>query len=75
MCSKCINNNTCKKCYNSFYLYKNSCFNSCPDVTYQSANIGAPGSQPCLTCYGKGNTKCIICNKDQGYILYLFKRI
>ena len=32
-CIKCLNENTCIRCTNSFYLYNNSCYKNCPQGT------------------------------------------
>jgi len=52
----------------SYNFYKNNCYAQCPDETYPDNGICFTCSESCSTCFGSGNSQCIDCNKDQGYI-------
>ncbi|EAS00754.2 zinc finger lsd1 subclass family protein (macronuclear) [Tetrahymena thermophila SB210] len=67
-CISC-NPTTCLQCDITHYLYKGSCYVTCPTTTYIDQNRECHDCDAsCATCSGPNNTDCITC--PPGKLLY-----
>ncbi|KAM9206534.1 proprotein convertase subtilisin/kexin type 5-like [Dugong dugon] len=61
MCQDCIHEETCKECMPDFFLYNDTCHQSCPQGFYEGSRQCVPCHEDCLECSGPGEDDCYLC--------------
>ena len=68
-CYQSNNNKTCLSCWESFYLYENTCLKECPFSYYKNNDTQTCSKChfSCEACLGSGNFSCISCDIKTRY--------